>query len=283
MEAGLGSMKVESYTPPVTENDGTVDTERGAECKTLGEIAEEMVRRSRNFQAETELRLLELPQLLGEEEEHEPFDPIARFHTLQAYFVGDPDPRKRLEPHFSPGAVCETKKGRRVYGDECAALIDPASGELMIVRKDRVVNHHEPSCWSVVTYNLLTGELHDRTVLVVDVRPGEDGDIVTLQIPPLPDRRNANRGHTTITLRFGKIYHVDRLETTRLDYHGRGVGPDPHRITEGEYTKDIMELDNELYLAQKREEERQAPGIRTTTALGSRALVNPRGGELVAA
>lgn len=175
------------------------------------------------------------------------FDPLKGYRDLKYALIGDVRPLARLNLHYPPGVERATKRGRRVYGVECAVKVDTTTGEMLIWRKDDVVNSADPTDWFVATYHPVSGEFYERDVVMVNVNPGDEGDVLTLQVAPFADPRNAYRGHTTITGQFSTGYHaVAEVSASRQAYYGRGVDPEANRIKEGNYTADLYELHQAL-------------------------------------
>ncbi len=175
------------------------------------------------------------------------FDPLQAYRDLKYNLIGDVRPVVRLNLHYPPGVERETRRGRRVYGVECAVKVDTRTGEMLIWRKDDVVDSADTTDWFVATYNPVTGEFHERDVVMVDVLETPEGDRLSLQVAPVADPRNANRGYTTITGQFSSGYHVvSEVAARRASYYGRGVNPDANRVQEANYTADLYELHQAL-------------------------------------
>ena len=175
------------------------------------------------------------------------FDPLQGYRDLKFSLIGDVRPVARLNLHYPPGVERQTRRGRRVYGVECAVKVDTRTGELLIWRKDDIVDSADATDWFVATYNPVSGEFHERDVVMVDVAKHETGDVLKLQVAPVADPRNANRGHTTIIGQFSTGYHaVDDVSASRIAYYGRGVDPQANRIQEANYTADLYELHQAL-------------------------------------
>lgn len=187
------------------------------------------------------------------------FDPLQGYRDLKYHLIGDVRPIARLNLHYPPGVERMTRRGRRVYGVECAVKVDPGSMDAIIMRKNDVVTSSDPTDWFIATHNLVTGEFHEREVIMLDIRnhrhndtakslqSADEGDDVTLQVAPISDWRNANRGYTMIRCHVSQRYHaIDDVTASRFDYHGRGASATPHEISEGTYTTDIYDLHRAL-------------------------------------
>ena len=174
-------------------------------------------------------------------------DPLQSYRDLKYFLVGDVRPVARLNLHYPPGVERMTRRGRRVYGVECAVKVDAETGDVLIWRKDDIPNSSDPTDWLVVTGNLKTGVFDQREVVMVDIQPGEEGDALKLQVAPVADPRNMGRGFTTITGQFSSGYHaVGEVQASRAMYYGRGVGSEPQRFSEGHFGTDIYELHEAL-------------------------------------
>lgn len=175
------------------------------------------------------------------------FDPFEGYRDLKWSLIGDVRPVARLNLHYPPGVERTTKRGRRVYGVECAVKVDTQTGEMLIWRKDDIVNSIDTTDWMVATYHPVTGEFHERDVVTVHTERGDQGDTLTLQVAPPADHRYANRGYTTITGKFSSGYHaIDEVTATREAYYGRGVDPEANRVKEGNYSADLYDLHQAL-------------------------------------
>lgn len=174
------------------------------------------------------------------------FDPLEGLSILKYHLLGDPRPIIRYNSAFPPGVGRETRKGNRVYGVECAAVVDPQTGWVEIVRKDDIVDSADPTDWLSARYNVLTGEYDEPHVIAASTETTEAGDRVSLTVDPPTDFRYANQGPSTISLTLDSMYHaVDPLVRARQKYYGRGVGNEPMQI-EGVFGYDISHLFNAL-------------------------------------
>lgn len=154
------------------------------------------------------------------------FDPLQGYRDLKYHLIGDVRPIARLNLHYPPGVERMTRRGRRVYGVECAVKVDPGSMDAIIMLDIR--NHR-----------------HNDTAK--GLQSADEGDDVTLQVAPISDWRNANRGYTMIRCHVSQRYHaIDAVTASRFDYHGRGASATPHEISEGTYTTDIYDLHRAL-------------------------------------
>lgn len=174
-------------------------------------------------------------------------DPLQNYRELKYFVIGDVRPLVRQNLHYPPGVERWTRRGRRVYGVEIAADIDPETGDVIIIRKDDIPPSSDPTDWMVIRGNILTGVFDQQEIDVVRILKGEQGDIVQLEVPPEAKPQNANRGWTRIEAPLSPMYHaIGDITLSRVDYHGRGVGPEPHRITEKVFTTDIFEFHKAL-------------------------------------
>lgn len=170
------------------------------------------------------------------------FDPIEGISILKYHLIGDPRPLARYNSAFPPGVGRETRRGDRVYGVECAALIDPKTGWVEIVRKDDIVDSADPTDWLSVRYNVLTGEYEEPYVIAVQTQRSDAGDRIRLTVDPPTDFRYANQGPSIITLPLDPMYHAaGALERGRQKYYGRGVQGDAMQ-QEGVFGYDISHL-----------------------------------------
>lgn len=174
------------------------------------------------------------------------FDPLEGLSILKYHLLGDPRPIVRYNSAFPPGVGRETRKGDRVYGVECAAVVDPRTGWVEIIRKDDIVDSADPTDWLSVRYNVLSGEYDEPHVIAVSTETTDAGDRVHLKVNPPSDWRNANQGPSTLSLTLDPMYHAaDPLVRSRQKYYGRGVSGDGAQI-EGVFGYDISHLFNAI-------------------------------------
>jgi hypothetical protein len=175
--------------------------------------------------------------------ESQMIDPLAIYRELKFQLIGDVRPLARLNLHYPPGVERQSRRGRRVYGVECAVRVDPSSGDILVIRKDDIPDSADTTDWLVVRGNLSTGDFNQHGVVIVGVQHGETGDTVSLQVDPVAHPSNAYRGYTTINVQLSPDYHaVGDIDASRADYYGRGTSIEPHRIAEGNFSTDIYTL-----------------------------------------
>lgn len=174
-------------------------------------------------------------------------DPLAIYRELKYQLIGDVRPLARLNLHYPPGVERDSRHGRRVYGVECAVRVDLETGDILVIRKDDIPSSYDTTDWLVVRGNLSTGDFYQHNVVMLDITPREEGDAIALQVDPVADPSNANRGYTTINVQLSEIYHaVGEVDASRADYYGRGASAEPHRIPEGNFNTDIYALHEAL-------------------------------------
>ena len=223
------------YELPLPTAEDAAETLQNPEDERLIKIAETMCDQSllaMRVNVETDARV---------------FDPLQGYRDLKWSLIGDVRPIARLNLHYPPGVERQTRRGARVYGVECAVKVDVQTGEMLIWRKDNIVDSADTTDWFVATYNPVSGEFHERTVVEVQVEEGAGGDKLSLQVAPPADHRNAYRGYTTIVGQFSEGYHaIEAVAASRAAYYGRGVDPEANRIREANYTVDLYELHQAL-------------------------------------
>ena len=174
-------------------------------------------------------------------------DPLAIYRDLKYQLIGDVRPLARLNFHYPPGVERNSRRGRRVYGVECAVKVDLATGDILVVRKDDIPHSADPTDWLVVRGNLATGDFNQHSVVSVGITPGGEGDVLALEVDPVATPANANRGYTRLDVQLSPNYHaLGTVEASRADYYGRGVSEQPHRISEGNFDTDIYTLHEAL-------------------------------------
>jgi hypothetical protein len=170
------------------------------------------------------------------------FDPLEGLSILKYHLIGNPQLIARYNSAFPPGVGRETRKGDRVYGVECAALIDTRTGWVEIVRKDDIVDSADPTDWLSVRYNVLSGEYDEPHVIAARTEATETGDRVNLTVDPPTDYMYANQGPSTISLALDSMYHASgQLVRGRQKYYGRGISGEPLQV-EGVFDDDISHL-----------------------------------------
>lgn len=177
------------------------------------------------------------------------FDPIEGLSVLKYHLIGDPRIVVRYNSSFPPGVARQTKRGYRVYGVECAAMVDPQTGWVEILRKDDFVDTADPTDWLSVRYNLLTGDYHEPQVIISRVVTTETGDLVSLTLDPHPpaDYRYANQGPSTLSVGLDSMYHASsQLSRERKQYYGRGTGQES-ALSEATFRCDISRLFSALH------------------------------------
>lgn len=230
-----GSGSIDRNTLPNPGNVDTAEIVQTREAQQLKTLAQRMCDESR------------LAMQINGSTDYQINDPLQNYRELKYFVIGDVRPLVRQNLHYPPGVERWTRRGRRVYGVEIAASIDPANGDVMIIRKDDIPPSSDPTDWMVIRGNLLTGVFDQIEIDKVQIITGEDGDIVQLEVPPEASPKNANRGWTRIEAQLSPMYHaIGDITLSRADYHGRGVGPEPHRIQEKLFTTDIFEFHKAL-------------------------------------
>lgn len=185
------------------------------------------------------------------------FDPIVDLMDLKYHLIGDTRPIARYNLTFPPGVERETARGRRVYGVECAALVDPDTGWVGVLRKDDVVDSRDKTDWLLVQYNVLSGVHGASHALGGDIVEGIEEDVVQLVVDPPSDIRYAHQGPSTLTMTVDKMYHAaSSMVLSRQKYYGRGTGQE-EPLVEVAYTHDISALFEELERQQQAEQERE--------------------------
>lgn len=173
------------------------------------------------------------------------FDPIEGIRVLKYHLIGDPHPTRRLNSHYPPGVERSNAHGeRRVYGVECAAKIDPRTGEIIIVRKDDVVGSGEADDWMIALYNPVTGDFREKTALTTHTAYDPvGGDVVTLQLDLLNSPSDYMKAPSTVVIRMSPTYHaLETVERFTPKYYGRGTGSQPEVWDEGRYSGDFYQL-----------------------------------------
>jgi hypothetical protein len=169
------------------------------------------------------------------------FDPLEGLSILKYHLLGDPRPIVRYNSAYPPGVGRRTKKGIRVYGVECAAVVDPRTGWVEILRKDDIVDAADPTDWLSVRYNLLTGDYDEPHVIASRTETAPNGDRVSVTVDPPQDFRSMSQGPSTLTVTLDPLYHASsELRRERKKYYGRGTGESV--LTEGVFGHDISHL-----------------------------------------
>lgn len=172
-----------------------------------------------------------------EKASHEPFaegrfNPYHKLRDVMFYYVGDPNIKNREGIHELPGVVRETRNGTRNYTLGCAAMFDPETAEMCIVRKDPSVTD-----WLVISYNIASGELREKKVLGSRIKSGEQGDEITLDLV----QEKAYHGPNQLNLSVNQNYTATALPVTLSHkmYYGRGTGPEANSMIDAVYTEDV--------------------------------------------